>query len=149
FVLGAETRTIPITVVQRAKARTVSALSPHTGEKLRSLTGNPIRAGDQAWGIGVQVSGTVGWNFVLNGKVVCLSCCHILCANVTSTPTGSDVFLRGVLEATLFTYQPLDVNANTWDYALALYNDPTDALAELKPCADGSVYPYPQALSAA
>jgi hypothetical protein len=57
------------------------------------------------------------------------------------------VFLNGALEATLFVFQPLDINENTWDYALAQYIDPTDALAQLQSCAGGNEYPYPQELS--
>lgn len=105
------------------------------------------RPGDSAHGDGLPGSGTLGWNIILNGKVVCLSNWHVFCANGNDTPIGWDLFLDGRREATLYAFQQLTISDNTWDYALGEYINTADALDHMRLCEDGSEIAYPQALS--
>ena len=145
----------------RAEVITAKILLPH-GKQLKiddslpaskagneSARGVGVRAGDTATATVLSGFGTAGWSFILNNVPVCLSNFHVLCGYGNDTPIGSRVNLKGQNIASLFVFQPITFGwvANTWDYALARYDNINDALGEMRKCQDGVVYPYPQKLS--
>lgn len=109
-----------------------------------------VRAGDTAAGIDLAGFGTAGWTVELNGTLVCVSNWHVLCGLGNETPIGRSVLLKSQVLAGLHAFQPIHFGsgANSWDYALASYLDPNDALAEMRQCEDGSSNEYPLSLSA-
>jgi hypothetical protein len=107
-----------------------------------------VPAGSSAKGIDLQGWGTAGWSIILKGVPVCVSNWHVLCGLGNDTPLGRRIILNNYNVASLYTYQPVYAGAkNLWDYALARYDNGSDALAEMVPCENGNVYIYPQNLS--
>ncbi|TYO61377.1 hypothetical protein FXV83_38340 [Bradyrhizobium hipponense] len=139
-----QTKSIPTVISRKAVPR---AHSSSPARKVVPETGIGVRGGDEAWGSGLNGHGTVGWSFYLDGVPVCLSNWHVFCANGNQTPLGTPIFLKGVSKATLYMFQSLEASGNSFDLALGRYNDPADALAEMRACEDGSTRPYPMALT--
>jgi hypothetical protein len=113
----------------------------------RAQAGVLCHPGDEASGDPRHFFGTLGWNFYLNGVLVCLSNWHVMCAQGNNTPIPSIVYLNGSPEAALYTFKPVYSTGNVWDYALAQYLSPPDASGDMRSCADGSQLPCPGILS--
>jgi len=152
--ISGETRRLRLGIVAMAPVTAQGAVASkepiaqlHPRIPSNSLVGTPVQGGDTAWGETLPGQGTVGWSFVLNRVVVALSNWHVFCPNGNDTPLGWNLFLNNNLEATLSAFQALSKVGNIWDYALGQYINASDALAEMRPCDDGSQEPYPMALS--
>lgn len=108
-----------------------------------------VRAGDAAQAANSIFSGTVGWSFRLNGVVVGISNWHVLCMFHNDTPKKSRILLNNLNIAELYAFEKVFGGGypNTWDYALARYDNPHDAEGSVRLCQDGSQREYPQDLS--
>jgi hypothetical protein len=94
--------------------------------------------------------GTCGWILYLNNVLVCVSNFHILCGMGNSTPLGRRVIINGRNIAGLYLFQPINFSgSNTWDYALARFDNAADVSDVMRSCEDGSFYTYPQQLTPA
>jgi hypothetical protein len=95
--------------------------------------------------------GTLGWNFILNNQMTCMSNWHVFCQNGNQTPIGTGITISntgsiwdGTVQANLSAFQPISPNgANFWDYALGIYVNQADFMTQFRPCADGKTPPYP------
>jgi hypothetical protein len=96
--------------------------------------------------------GTVGWNFLLNGRMTCMSNWHVFCPDGNATPYGTSIFISDTtsiwdaeIQANLSAFQNISEGGlNTWDYALAEYIKQPDFQKEFRYCADETTkYPYP------
>ena len=107
-----------------------------------------VRGGDSMRHKQGSVTGTAGWNvyFRQQDKVVAVGNWHILCPQGNETPIGSDVYLGGQRRADLHAYKKVYGGGyiNTWDYALAAYQDPSDACTSMRYCTE---HGYPQRLT--
>jgi hypothetical protein len=111
-----------------------------------------VEAGAGAYGAGLAGTGTLGWSFVLDGKVVAVSNWHVLCPAGNATKIDTAAFARtsnGYYErvGALYEFEHVDDLAmNRWDFALLKYDDAAIPLAQMRQCADNSRYPYPTRL---
>jgi hypothetical protein len=84
----------------------------------------------------------------LDEVLVCLSNWHVFCPNGNSTTIGHPVALDFEQVAHVHFFYPVFASAvNLWDLALAAYDDTSAPLAQMRPCDDGTVTPYPQKFS--
>lgn len=150
YSFDGEQKKIGIEVIERPIAKAYSADKHSTSSHLfdnNHLLIDPVKAGDTAAGLGLSGYGTAGWNIILNGSAVCLSNWHVLCPFGNQSPLGSLIALNGVLQATLFSFQRVEITNNIWDYALAHFDNAAAACGEMRSCEEENAYPYPQRLS--
>lgn len=113
----------------------------------------PVLPGDFAAVKGGAGYGTVGWNFFLNGALCALSNWHVFCFLDSETPPGTSVSFKGADRGEMIPDGYVRVlfggAVNIWDYAVALYKDPSEAGDQMRMCANGVSLAYPREIAAA
>jgi hypothetical protein len=150
YIFEGTRKLIPTNTIVKRPVSTHGIAAP-TREHVRAPLTFP---GDTAAPLGANFVGTAGWYIVLNNVPVCLSNWHVLCAQGNNTSLNSRILLANQNIASLYLFRPINFggsttlgpNYNTWDYALAQFDNIQDAGGSMRPCDNGSIYPYPQAL---